>query len=216
MSFLNKLKKNIGIEKQENKEEEDDDFEEQEIKTEINKKKKIKIKESKEKIDDDFEENDDNGEEDEDEEEPAVAKVITSKKKKKKIKPVIAETTIDKSEDISLEEKLGKEKGELAIDVYQTDKDIVIQSAIAGINPEDLDITIEDDVLVIKGKRAARYEERDKNYYYQECYWGEFLRRIILPEEVDSSSVEAELKQGILTIKIPKIEKKKKKIVVKG
>lgn len=191
MSFLNKLKKNIGVEKEE------EETEEEEKKPASAKaivgKGKIKIKEEKikikkEEIDDDIE----------DEE--------VEKLKKKDIK----------SKDASLQEKLGGEKGELAVDVYQTDKNIVIESAIAGIKPEDLDISIEDDVLVIKGKREARYEEQDKDYYYQECYWGEFLRRIILPEEVDSSSIEAELKQGILTIKIPKIEKKRKKILVKG
>ena len=194
MSFLNKLKKNIGVEKEEIENEEE--YEEEELEATIKPKKKIKIKEKKPKKRIKKEEIEEEYEEEEIEEE------IEEPKKK--------------SKDLSLKEKLGGEKGELAVDVYQTDKDIVIQSAIAGIEPEDLDISIEDDVLVIKGERNARYEKQDKNYYYQECYWGEFVRRIILPEEVDNSSVKAELKQGILTITIPKIEKKKKKIVVKG
>jgi HSP20 family protein len=109
-------------------------------------------------------------------------------------------------------------EGQLAIDVYQTDGDIFIQSAIAGVNPQDLDITIENDVVTIKGTREKPVDEAalPKDYFYQECYWGPFSRQIILPAEVDGSRAEATMKEGILTIKIPKIQKeKKRKIMVK-
>lgn len=107
-------------------------------------------------------------------------------------------------------------EGELTVDVYQTDEEIVIQSAIAGIEPEDLDISIEKDMITIRGKREKQFEEKEKNYFYQECYWGRFSRKIILPVEVNSSKISASMKNGILTIRIPKIEgKKKTKISVK-
>ncbi len=102
-------------------------------------------------------------------------------------------------------------EGQLTVDVYETDKDITIQSAIAGIKPEDLDITFENDMIIIKGKREKESQEETKNYFYQECYWGYFSREIILPKEVDSSRAKATMKEGILTITIPKIERKKKR-----
>jgi len=101
-------------------------------------------------------------------------------------------------------------EGELTVDVYQTDKEIVIQSAVAGVEPDDLDISIEKDMLTIKGKREKQFEEKEKNYFYQECYWGQFSRKIILPAEVNSSKIQATMKNGILCIRIPKIEGKKK------
>ncbi len=104
-------------------------------------------------------------------------------------------------------------EGELTVDVYQTDKEIVIQSAIAGIEPEDLDISVEKDMVTIKGKREKQFEEKEKNYFYQECYWGRFSRKIILPAEVNSSKISASMKNGILCIRIPKIERKKKRKV---
>jgi len=147
-------------------------------------------------------------------EEPIVKEKPKIKKKKIKIK---SEENSD-IEKVPIEQKddwLDPE-GELTVDVYQTDKEIVIQSAIAGIEPEDLDISIEKDMVTIKGKREKQFEEKEKNYFYQECYWGRFSRKIILPAEVNSSKINASMKNGILTIRIPKIEgKKKTKISVK-
>ena len=137
-------------------------------------------------------------------------------------------------EEIEVEEKLkrkskkaqieSKEKrkdwlepgGQLAIDVYQTDTDIVIQAPIAGIKKEDLDISIENDLVTIKGNREKPPEVEEKNYFYQECYWGPFSREIILPDEGDPSRAEASMREGILTLKIPRIEReKKRKIKIK-
>ena len=113
--------------------------------------------------------------------------------------------------------KLGGQDGQLAVDVYQTDTELVIRSAIAGIKTEDLDISIESDSVIIRGIREYPPEKGEKNYFYQECYWGPFSRQIILPEETDSGRAEASMKEGILTIRIPKIERKeKRKILVKG
>ncbi len=112
--------------------------------------------------------------------------------------------------------KLAGQEGQLAVDVYQTETELVIQSAIAGIKTEDLDISIESDSVIIRGIREHPPETGEKNYFYQECYWGQFSRQIILPEETDPGRAEATMKEGILTIRIPKIEKKeKKKILVK-
>lgn len=113
-------------------------------------------------------------------------------------------------------EKLFTPKGQLTVDVYQTEKELVIQSAVAGIKLKDLDISIEKDKLTIEGKREKPLENEERNYFYQECYWGPFSREIILPAEVDPSRSQATFKEGILTIRIPKIEKEKeRKIEVK-
>ena len=113
------------------------------------------------------------------------------------------------------ERDLGGPEGQLTVDVFQTKNDLVIQSAIAGIKSEDLDISIENDVLIIKGNREKSKEE-EQDYFTQECYWGLFSRKIILPVEVDPSRIAAIMKQGILTIRLPKIEReKKRKVIVK-
>lgn len=108
-------------------------------------------------------------------------------------------------------------EGELSVDVYETDKDIVIQSAVAGVNPENLDVSIEDDLVTISGERNNSVQEEGKNYFYQECFWGNFSRQIILPQEVDPEKAEATIKEGIFTLRIPKLNKEKvKKVKVKG
>ncbi len=126
-------------------------------------------------------------------------------------------TKISLTETPVSKEKWFEPEGQLAIDVYQTDGELVIQSAIAGVKSEELDISIEGDVVTIKGIREKLEESEEKKYFYQECYWGSFSREIILPEEADPSRAEGEMKNGILTIRIPKIERKRKrKIIIKG
>lgn len=100
-------------------------------------------------------------------------------------------------------------EGQLSIDVYQTDNDIVVKSTIAGVEPEDLDIFLNDDLLTIRGKRHQAKEESGADYFYKECYWGGFSRSIILPVDVNPDAIEAGLKNGILTIRLPKIERTK-------
>ncbi|TSC56929.1 MAG: hypothetical protein Greene071421_439 [Parcubacteria group bacterium Greene0714_21] len=108
-------------------------------------------------------------------------------------------------------------EGELAVDVYQTDQEIVIQSTVAGVGPDDLDINMENDVVTISGTRNNPNPEEEKNYFYQECYWGPFSRQIILPEEVDINRIEASLKDGIFTLRLPKMERQKvRKIKIRG
>ena len=135
----------------------------------------------------------------------APQKNPTSKAKKK-----------DKNKDGDKEEWLPEAEGQLTIDVYQTANDIIIKSTIAGVSPEDLDISISNDMVTIKGKRAKDEEIQTDNYYYQECYWGAFSRSVILPVDIEADKTEASMKNGILTIRLPKIEKvKTKKIKVK-
>ena len=115
------------------------------------------------------------------------------------------------------EKKWLKTEGELTIDVYETNLDIVIQSPVAGVKPEDFDISIEDDMLEIRGIRKKPEEDKNKiNYFHQECYWGAFSRKIILPKEVDNSRAKASIKEGVLTIKIPKLlRERRRKIKLK-
>ena len=110
-----------------------------------------------------------------------------------------------------LEEAEGGEEGQLTIDVYQTDSDIIIKSTIAGVNPENIDVSITNDMVTIRGKRIKDEEVIAENYYYQELYWGAFSRSVILPVEIDADRAKATIKNGILSIKLPKSEKVKTK-----
>ena len=104
-----------------------------------------------------------------------------------------------------------KKAGQLAVDIYQTEEELIVQAAIAGVGPKNLDIAVENDVLTIRGERENPSTEGNKNYFSQECYWGPFSREIVLPVETDPSRTQAELKEGILTVRIPKIEREKKR-----
>ncbi len=108
-------------------------------------------------------------------------------------------------------------EGQLTIDVYQTENDIVIKSTIAGVKPEDLDVTINNDMVTIKGARSNEEVVESGNYYYQECYWGGFSRSVLLPVDIIPEKADASLKNGILTIRLPKADVTKvKKIQVRG
>jgi HSP20 family protein len=114
------------------------------------------------------------------------------------------------------EDKWFETEGKLSIDLYKSGGYLVINSAIAGVKPEELEITIQGDVITISGTRIKPQEdqETEKNYFIQECYWGPFSRQIILPEEVDPSRAQAQLKEGILIIKVPALEKERKRKIV--
>ena len=107
-------------------------------------------------------------------------------------------------------------EGQLTVDVYQTPSEIIIQSTVAGVAPDDLDIAITNDSVTIKGRREKSEKIKDEDYFYQECYWGKFSRTIILPQEVDAENASAGMKNGVLTIRLPKLEREKtKKLKVK-
>jgi HSP20 family protein len=108
-------------------------------------------------------------------------------------------------------------EGQLTIDVYQTENDIVIKSTIAGVKPEDLDVSINNDMVTVKGERKNEEIVESGNYYYQECYWGSFSRSVLLPVDVIPEKADAALKNGILTIRLPKADTTRtKKIQVRG
>ncbi|MBI2985055.1 MAG: Hsp20/alpha crystallin family protein [Candidatus Kerfeldbacteria bacterium] len=98
--------------------------------------------------------------------------------------------------------------GQLAVDVFEDgENNIVIRAAIAGVRAEDIDITVNDDMVTIKGVRHVEDEQPIGEYLYEECYWGGFSRTIILPVEVDADAVKATLKSGILRVVLPKVTK---------
>jgi HSP20 family protein len=108
-------------------------------------------------------------------------------------------------------------EGALNIDMYQTKDNVIIKSTIAGVRPEDIDITVANDMVTIKGERVKEEKIAQEDYFYQECYWGGFSRSVIVPVDIDSEETEADYKDGILTIIIPKAAKAKtKKVKVKG
>ncbi|OGN04776.1 MAG: hypothetical protein A2831_01905 [Candidatus Yanofskybacteria bacterium RIFCSPHIGHO2_01_FULL_44_17] len=103
------------------------------------------------------------------------------------------------------------EEGHLTVDVYQTDDEIVIQSTIAGVTADDIDVSITNEMVTIKGSRKHEEKVKESNYYYQELYWGAFSRSIILPEEIDADNARASMKNGVLTLRLPKLAKSKTK-----
>lgn len=234
-SFFEKLQKGMGIKNipkaQQSSPERNSDEQEKPIKKEGEAEKKedfsfkpLKTKQKPKKV--------------KEEKKPAAVEREENKEVKKKIeiKPILAKIPADKKEkETEVKEETTQEiaqsnlepgadegtkkwlesEGQLVVDVYQTNGEIVIQSAIAGVKPQELEISVENDVVTIKGERKKTMEKEEKNYFYQECYWGRFSREIILPAEVDASRTEAAIKDGILTIRIPKIEKEKKKVNIK-
>ena len=103
----------------------------------------------------------------------------------------------------------GEPEGQLTVDVYQTANDIVVESAIAGVAPDDIDVNVTTDSISIRGARKREKTVRDEDYLYQECYWGKFGRSIILPQEVDPEGAQVKFKNGILTVTLPKANRKK-------
>lgn len=104
-----------------------------------------------------------------------------------------------------LEEENGD--GQLAVDVYQTPDDIFVRAMVAGVKPEDLDISITRDMVTIKGLREGTHEISEENFFFKELYWGSFSRTILLPQEVEVEESEASEKNGLLTLRLPKVDK---------
>lgn len=96
--------------------------------------------------------------------------------------------------------------GQLAVDVYETKEKLVVKARTAGVNKSDLDVSISDNTLSIRGTLSAGDEDEVENYFLQECYWGEFSRSISLPVPVKEDEIEAMLKDGVLTISFAKVK----------
>ena len=106
-----------------------------------------------------------------------------------------------------------EEEGQLAIDAYQDEDTVVIKAPIAGVAVEDLEISITDEVVTIKGTRRNASPANRENHFVQECYWGSFSRSYILPISIDAGKAVARLDNGILTIVLPKQEKTKTRVL---
>lgn len=104
----------------------------------------------------------------------------------------------------SEDEPSAEEEGELTVDIYNKGDAIVIQSTVAGVKPEHLDVAITDDMVTIRGRRERTDRVKEEHYYYKELFWGTFSRQVILPEEIQQEEAEANLQHGLLTIRLPK------------
>ena len=105
------------------------------------------------------------------------------------------------------------EEAELSVDVYQTPTDIIVETMVAGVKPDDLELSIARDMITIKGERGESRTIDEDNYFTKELYWGRFSRTISLPAEVEPEEVEATERHGLITIKIKKVDKEKKNTV---
>ncbi|MCL4400138.1 Hsp20/alpha crystallin family protein [Patescibacteria group bacterium] len=124
-------------------------------------------------------------------------------------------------DDIPIKESKTKtndeEEGTLTVDVYDDGDYIVVQSTVAGVDDDNIEVNITTESVTIKGERKKSEKIEEKNYFYQELFWGSFSRSIILPQEVDPDDSVASLKNGILTVKMPKLNRvKAKKLKVKA
>lgn len=105
--------------------------------------------------------------------------------------------------------------GQLAVDVYETDEQLIVKARTAGVNKEDLDVSISDGILTVSGTLSSGDDSAATNWHIQECYWGEFSRTLALPVAVKEDEVAAVLKDGVLTITFSKVKQEQaKKITV--
>lgn len=108
-----------------------------------------------------------------------------------------------------------KGEGELVVDIFQTETDFFVQTAIAGITPNNIDVVVENKMMVIKGERIMPMRPSKVKNISNECHWGTFSKQIALPENVDTRNIKASLKMGILTIQMPLLAPPDKKVSVK-
>lgn len=95
-------------------------------------------------------------------------------------------------------------EGQLSVDIFETEDAIVVQSAIAGVSAEDLDIFVNSDMVTVRGRRERDTRATSATMHYEECFWGAFSRTVVLPSHVRPSEAQAELKNGVLTVTLPK------------
>lgn len=124
----------------------------------------------------------------------------------KKLK-LAEETTEEVPQKNGEEHAMFNQDGQLVVDVFETNEEFVVLAAIAGVQIKDLDISVEKELMVIKGDRQHPHDPMDdKKFFFQECYWGPFSRKIVLPENIDTAAAKAEMNKGMLTVRIPKME----------
>lgn len=121
----------------------------------------------------------------------------------------------DTQADASWEEGEDDFPGQLAVDVYETNDELVVKARTAGVEKEDLDVSISDGILTITGTLSSGDDTAATNWHIQECYWGEFSRTLALPVAVKEDEAKASLKEGVLTISFPKVQQEQaKKIAI--
>lgn len=122
-----------------------------------------------------------------------------AKRKVKKIETPTVETPLESHQH------LFEQEGELVCDVFENTKEFVVLAAIAGVAIKDLDISVEKDMMVIKGQRPHPHNHPDNRFLTQECWWGPFSKKIVLPDHIDTQAADASMDKGILTVRIPKL-----------
>lgn len=154
---------------------------------------------------------------DDEEFEPQLVRATATKTKKTEKEE---ESIVDEEKPLSIdadEEDEGLDgddvEGHLTVDVYQDDENIYIESTIAGVEPDDVDVSITPESVAITGTRVRKEKVKKGNYLHQECFWGKFSRSIILPQEIDADKSQASLKNGVLKVVLPKVDRQKSKRV---
>ena len=122
-------------------------------------------------------------------------------------KPLLGGNKEEKRNNNWIEEE--NEEAELAVDIYQTPTHIIVETMVAGVRPEDLELSIARDIVTVRGNREEHRNIDEENYFTKELYWGKFSRTISLPLEVEPEEAEATEKYGLLTIRLQKVDKGK-------
>lgn len=125
--------------------------------------------------------------------------------------PQITNTNDPVAADDNWEDEADDLMGQLAVDVFETENDLIIKARTAGVDRNDLDVSISDGILTISGTLSSGDEADVRQWHIQECYWGEFSRTLALPTAVNEEGVKAELKDGVLTITFEKVKQEKAK-----
>jgi len=111
----------------------------------------------------------------------------------------------------------GPEEAQLTVDVFNTPTEIIIKTMVAGVKPDDLDVSITRDMVTIRGERSEERTVAEQDYLHRELYWGTFSRAVSLPEEINVDEAEASEKFGMLILRLPKVDKNRSaKLRVKG
>lgn len=105
------------------------------------------------------------------------------------------------------------EGGALAVDVYETYEDVVVKTALPGVDPEDVDVSITGNTLTVKGETKAEEEVEEEDYVYRERRFGTYSRSLTLPASIEADQAEAEYENGVLTLRLPKAEEAKPKTI---
>ena len=104
-----------------------------------------------------------------------------------------------------------EEEGELAVDLCESKDELILQAVIGGVEISDLDISITNDMITIRGERKRENKDKIEKVYYKDCFWGPFSRSLILPQEINADQAKATIKNGMLSIHLPKLMKTKRK-----